>query len=168
MLGYPISRKIPIPKIKIPNPGDFPEKINPNPRDLGISYSGFFRAFLGIFGIFESRSRSPGFSGFSTRDFFRDFLGIFSGFSRDFSGFSNPDPDHRDFLDFRDFLLGIFSRFPRAFQIPIPIPGILGFIHLAQNKKSRSLIPGIRIRDSVSRKNPIPKPTLPATHHYSK
>ena len=42
----------------------------------------------------------------------------------------------------RDFWLEIFLRFFRAFQIPIPIPGISGFFDLAQIK------------------NPIPKPTL--------
>ena len=52
--------------------------------------------------------------------------------------------------DFRGFALGIFSRFFRGFKISIPIPGISGFsgfFNLAQNKKSRSWIPGIGIRD---------------------
>ena len=51
---------------------------------------------LGLFGIFHS-------------DFFQNFLGIFSGFL-------NPDPDHRDFKIFRNLL----SEFFRGFHTPIP------------------------------------------------
>ena len=107
----------------------------------------FFRYFL----RFHIPIPIPGISGFSGF-FFRDFFGIFQRFK-------NPDPDPRDFGIFGIFLSGFF----RDFQIPIPIPGISGFsgfFDLAQNKKSRSRIPGIGIRDSGSRKNPIPKQTL--------
>ena len=57
-------------------------------------------------------------------------------------------------------VFGIFrSRCFRNFQIPIPIPGISGFsgfCDLAKLKKSKKRIPGIRIWESESRKNPIP------------
>ena len=62
---------------------------------------------------------------------FRDFLEIFSGFS-------NPNPDTRNFVIFGILRSGFFGIF-RGFKIPIPIPGILGFsgfFDLAQNKKS--------------------------------
>ena len=108
---------------------------------LGISeFSKFFtREFFGIFsgfyGIFKSQSRSPGF-----RDF-RDFSGFLRGFKIPvpirgilrFSGFSNPDPDPRDF--------GIFWIFRSRPKLKIPIPNPRG-------------------RVSGSRKNPNPKPTL--------
>ena len=57
----------------------------------------------------------------------------------------------------RTFYSGFFRD--SQIQIPIPIPGILGFsgfFDLAKIKKSRSRIPVIGIWDSRPRKNPIP------------
>ena len=73
------------------------------------------------------------------------------------AGIKNPRdiPKVKNPGDFRDFSLGLFS-------------GISGFFDLARNKESWSRIPGIGIRDSRSRKNPIPKPTLVLTSSSSK
>ena len=63
---------------------------------------------------------------------FQDFRDFVLGI---FSRFSNPDPDPRDFEIFGIFHLG----FSRDFQILIPgISGFSGFFDLAQNKKFRS------------------------------
>ena len=89
-------------------------------------------------------------------------LGIFSGFSR----FSSPDPDSRDLGIFRNLhsirFFGIFSRF----YIPIPgVSGYLGFftgifVIFISRSQWTIWIPNPRYRDSGSRKNPIPKPSL--------
>ena len=126
---------------------------DPEPRDFGI--------FSFFFGIFKSRSWSPGFRDFPLEIFsvffaifksrsrslgfqdFRDFtLEIFSGFfelskSRSRSLGFRPDP--WDFWIFGILHTGFFW----AFEIPIPTPGVSGFsglFDLAQNWKSRSRI----------------------------
>ena len=127
---------------------DFYTKSRKNPDGQKIvKNQNFFLYFLKVFQIFVENPRDIPkklipipeilrFSRFSTQDF----LGIFSGFP-------NPNPDPRDF--------GIFgishSGFFRGFKILILIPevsGFSGFFDLAQNKKSRSWIPGIGIRDT--------------------
>ena len=70
-------------------------------------------------------------------------FGIFSGFFEVFISRSRS-PGF-----FRDFSLGIFSGFPNpdSDSRDSGISGFSGFFDLAQNKKSRSRIPGIEIRD---------------------
>ena len=94
---------------------------------------------------------------------FRDFLGLFLGFS-------NPNPNLRDFGIMHSSFFGIF----RGFKIPIPIPGIPGFSGFFFRDffgtfKSRSRSPGFRDFSILPKiKNPdleFPRSGIPKKSH---
>ena len=55
---------------------------------------------------------------------------------------------------------GVSEFFTQDFQFSIPIPGISGFSGFFDLARKKIPIPNPRDRDSGSRKNPIPEPTL--------
>ena len=151
MSGYPIQRKKSRSRRFCENSGDKNPAIKKNPKSRGLKP--------------ETQKKNPQSRGFSKN------LGDFHKILKKFRWSENRKNQKFlltfslgifwDFLGiFRDFQIPIripeilHSGFFRDYQIPIPIPGVSGFsgfFNLAQNKK---------FRDSGSRKNSIPKPTL--------